>query len=68
MLRRSNEPLGAIWVEMTEILVRPGGDLFAEAEVLFDDGDADFKLEAFGQLGSFRQSSLSSTERGTSCL
>jgi hypothetical protein len=59
---------GQSGVEMTEILVRPGGDLFAEAEVLFDDGDADFKLEAFGQLGSFRQSSLSSTERGTSCL
>jgi hypothetical protein len=51
VLRRSNEPLGAIWVEMTEILVRPGGDLFAEAEVLLDGGDADFKLEAFVDLG-----------------
>jgi hypothetical protein len=38
---------------------RSGGELFVEAEVLFDRGDADFELEAFvdfvlfelGQLG-----------------
>jgi hypothetical protein len=35
---------GQSGVEMTEILVRLGGDLFAGAEVLFDGGDADFKL------------------------
>ena len=31
--------------------LRSGGDLLVEAEVLFDRGDADFKLEAFVEIG-----------------